>query len=105
MSSPVAGAESTSSAQVVPRWCSTAASSSGAWAVGSVGSTAPAGARARRGGATVESEGRDAEARVVTRDDPLKWDEDPRPEGDDNPPGYETVLFRSGDGDFSCGFW
>jgi uncharacterized cupin superfamily protein len=53
----------------------------------------------------VGSEGQDAEARVVMRDDPLTWDEDPRPEGDDNPPGFETVLFRSGNGDFSCGFW
>jgi len=33
------------------------------------------------------------------------WVEVERPEGDANPPGYETILFRSADGAFSCGFW
>jgi uncharacterized cupin superfamily protein len=53
----------------------------------------------------VGSEGPGAQVRVVKGDDPFTWDEVPRPEGDENPPGYETVLFRSGDGAFSCGFW
>lgn len=51
------------------------------------------------------SEGSGAEVRVVKADAPFAWDEVPRPEGDENPPGYETVLFRSSDRSFSCGFW
>lgn len=46
-----------------------------------------------------------AEVMVVKRYASLAWAEEPRPEGDENPPGHETVLFRSIDGDFSCGFW
>jgi uncharacterized cupin superfamily protein len=42
---------------------------------------------------------------VVKADAALAWDEVPRPEGDENPPGHEAILFRSRDGNFSCGFW
>ena len=43
--------------------------------------------------------------RVVRASDQLAWEEVPRPEGDTNPPGEEVVVFRSGDRQFSAGYW
>lgn len=42
---------------------------------------------------------------LVPGDSEFEWTEDPRPDGDTSPPGHETILFRSVDGRFSCGFW
>ena len=42
---------------------------------------------------------------VVEGDSELDWQEVPRPEGDTAPPGEETVIWRSDDGNFVCGFW
>lgn len=42
---------------------------------------------------------------VVRGDTEFDWVEDPRPEGDTSPPGIETIVFRSLDERFSCGFW
>lgn len=41
----------------------------------------------------------------ATEHDGLPWEEIPVAEGDPNPPGEETVAFRSGDGRFSFGLW
>lgn len=35
----------------------------------------------------------------------LTWNEVPRPEGDDTPPGEDVVLFESADGKFTAGLW
>lgn len=35
----------------------------------------------------------------------FEWTELERPPGDTAPPGVETILFRSEDRKFSCGFW
>ncbi len=35
----------------------------------------------------------------------LAWQEVPRPEGDEAPPGEEVATFRSADGKFVTGFW
>ena len=43
--------------------------------------------------------------RVIKANDDLAWEEVPRPEGDENPPGEEVVVFRAGDRRFSTGFW
>lgn len=43
--------------------------------------------------------------RVVGSDSALDWQEVPRPEGDTAPPGEEALIWRSEDGNFSCGFW
>lgn len=37
--------------------------------------------------------------------DGLGWEAIPTAEGDPNPPGEETVLFRAADGAFSFGLW
>lgn len=37
--------------------------------------------------------------------DAFDWQQLPPPPEDTNPPGEETVLFRSADGNMSCGFW
>jgi uncharacterized cupin superfamily protein len=42
---------------------------------------------------------------VVDAHGPFAWEEVPRPPGDTSPPGYETVVYRSRDAAFSCGFW
>jgi uncharacterized cupin superfamily protein len=47
----------------------------------------------------------DAHARVIGSGSSLEWQEVPRPPGDTAPPGHETILFRSHDRMFSCGFW
>ena len=39
------------------------------------------------------------------RHDELAWQEVPRPEGDEAPPGEEVATFRSADGLFVTGFW
>jgi uncharacterized cupin superfamily protein len=45
------------------------------------------------------------QATVVKAGTASPWGEVERPAGDTNPPGYETIVFRSADGAFSCGFW
>ena len=45
------------------------------------------------------------DVRVVAAGTRFDWEEVPRPAEDTNPPGYETVVYRSADGAFSCGFW
>jgi uncharacterized cupin superfamily protein len=42
---------------------------------------------------------------VVHPGDDLVWEELERPEGDVAPPGEEVVVWRSSDGNFSCGYW
>ena len=42
--------------------------------------------------------------RVISPQD-AAWDEVPRPEGDEAPPGEELVAFRSADATFSTGMW
>jgi len=42
---------------------------------------------------------------LTKRDDSLPWNEVPRPEGDDTPPGEDVVLFESADGRFTTGLW
>lgn len=42
---------------------------------------------------------------VIARDSTFEWSELPRPPGDTAPPGQETILHRSHDQKFSCGFW
>ena len=43
--------------------------------------------------------------KVIRADGELEWQEVPRPEGDNNPPGQEVVVFRAGDNRFSAGLW
>jgi uncharacterized cupin superfamily protein len=49
--------------------------------------------------------GVDPAVRVTKADADLQWNEVPRPEGDDTPPGQDVVLFESADGKFSAGLW
>jgi uncharacterized cupin superfamily protein len=42
---------------------------------------------------------------VVPGGSSFTWSELPRPPGDTAPPGRETILHRSNDRKFSCGFW
>ena len=45
------------------------------------------------------------EVTLTKRDAELKWNQVPRPEGDDTPPGEDVVLFGSADGRFTAGLW
>ncbi len=47
----------------------------------------------------------DPTIRAVHADDQLEWRVIPTEPGDPNPPGEETVVFRSGDDRFSFGLW
>jgi len=49
----------------------------------------------------------DPSIRVIHADEHerLAWEEIPTAEGDPNPPGEETVVFRSGDARFAFGLW
>src|SRR3990170_2661307 len=49
----------------------------------------------------------DPRIRVIRADqhDVLAWERIPTAEDDPNPPGEETVVFRSGDAAFSFGLW
>jgi uncharacterized cupin superfamily protein len=47
----------------------------------------------------------EAGARVIEAGSSFEWQEVARPPGDTAPPGQETILFRSRDRMFSCGFW
>lgn len=51
------------------------------------------------------SETYDPTIRAVSPNDELDWQAVPTEPGDPNPPGQETVVFRSGDGRFSFGLW
>jgi hypothetical protein len=51
------------------------------------------------------AEATEPRVRVVKADDDLDWDVIPTEPGDPNPPGEETVVFRSGDARFSFGMW
>ncbi|MCJ7832550.1 MAG: cupin domain-containing protein [Actinobacteria bacterium] len=42
---------------------------------------------------------------LTKSEDELTWNEVPRPEGDDTPPGEDVVLFESADGKFTAGLW
>jgi uncharacterized cupin superfamily protein len=55
--------------------------------------------------ATCEAERNDPRSSVIPSGHPHAWSEVPRPAGDENPPGEETVVFRSADGRFVCGLW
>jgi uncharacterized cupin superfamily protein len=50
-------------------------------------------------------EGFDGSIRVIRADDELEWQVIPTEAGDPNPPGEETVIFRSADARFSVGLW
>jgi uncharacterized cupin superfamily protein len=47
----------------------------------------------------------DRTIRVIKADADLQWEVIPTAADDPNPPGEETVCFRSGDGRFSVGLW
>jgi uncharacterized cupin superfamily protein len=47
----------------------------------------------------------DPAIRAIAADDDLAWETIPTASDDPDPPGEETVLFRSGDARFSFGLW
>lgn len=55
--------------------------------------------------AICETDEEDPHPFVIKRDGALDWQQVPRPEGDEAPPGEEVVLWRSADRSLSCGFW
>lgn len=50
-------------------------------------------------------DGSDPTVRVIREGDSLAWSEIPTADDDPNPPGEETVEYRSADGDYVVGFW
>ncbi len=46
-----------------------------------------------------------SEIKVIRADADLDWEEVPRPEGDETPPGEAVEVFASDDGRFSAGLW